>query len=296
MFPIDVLLIGGGLALSLATFIYLALDVPLAAVPGLGPRGLARDEARRAGVFGPFEKALRLLATHVARLPLDAKRQRIDKALIESGELRGVTPDEFIVISAVSALFGISAAIFFFRSTDGTMIPMACLLLGPLLPAMQLRSNTKARYKAVDRGLPAAIDLASLCMGAGLDFPGAIKHVVANMPEKSSPIRVELQRVLQELSLGRTRKQALQGLADRVQSDSVREFVAAIIQAEEKGTPISVVLSIQATALRGRRSVLAEEAAARAGVLLMLPMLMIMVAIVLLLMGPLFIQMGQGAV
>ena len=176
------------------------------------------------------------------------------------------------------------------------MIPIACLLLGPLLPTLQLRSKTKERYKAVDRGLPAAIDLASLCMGAGLDFPGAIKHVVANMSDKKSPIRLELQRLLQEISLGRTRKQALQSFAERVRTDSVKEFVAAVMQAEEKGTPIALVLEVQATALRSRRSVLAEEAAARAGVLLMLPMLMIMVSIVLLLMGPLFIQMADGGI
>jgi tight adherence protein C len=207
-----------------------------------------------------------------------------------------MTPDEFIVISALSAIAGVAAAVFFYSTTDGTMVPLACLLVGPLLPTLQLRGQTKERYKAVERGLPGAIDLASLCMSAGLDFPGAIKHVVTNMPDHNAPVRQELQRILQELSLGRTRKQALEGLAERVRSDSVQEFVSSIIQAEAKGTPISVVLGIQATALRTRRSVLAEESAARAGVLLMLPMLMIMIAIVLLLMGPLFITMSQGAI
>jgi tight adherence protein C len=290
------IVIGGGIATTVAIVVYLALHVPLSNAPSLGPRGMSRDEARAAGVFGPFESVLRLLATHVSRLPLHKKRRRIDRSLVAAGELRGLTPDEFIVVSAVSALFGMAAAVFFYRWNGGTMIPMACLVLGPLLPTIQMRSKTKERYKSVERGLPAAIDLASLCMGAGLDFPGAIKHVVANMSEKSSPIRLELQRLLQELSLGRTRKQALQSFAQRVRTDSVKEFVAAIVQAEEKGTPIAVVLGVQATALRGRRSVLAEEAAARAGVLLMLPMLMIMVAIVLLLMGPLFIQMSQGGI
>ena len=294
MFDAMTLIIGGGFALALATLVYLALDVPLSAAPSRGARGLARDQARASGFFGPLETILRLLATHAARLPLGERRKRLDRALVEAGELRGLSPDEFIVLSILSGLLGVAAAAFFFKSMGGTIIPLACVLVGPFLPSMQLRSKTKERYKAIDRGLPAAIDLASLCMGAGLDFPGAIGHVVANMPDRSSPVRQELERLLQELSLGRTRKQALQGLADRVRTDAVKEFVAAVIQAEEKGTPISVVLEVQATALRGRRSVLAEEAAARAGVMLMLPMLMIMVAIVLLLMGPLFIQMSQG--
>lgn len=287
---------GGGFTLAVATLVYLALDVPQAPPPWRGARGLARDKARKSGFFGPFEKALCLLATHMSRLPLRKRRAEIDRALVAAGELRGLTPDEFMVVTVISGLFGLGTACFFYLTTEGAMVPLACVALGPLLPHMQLRSRTKERHKAIDRGLPAAIDLASLCMGAGLDFPGAIRHVVANMPDASAPVRQELQRLLQELSLGRTRKQALQALALRVPTDAVKEFVAAVAQAEEKGTPISEVLAIQATALRGRRSVLAEEAAARAGVMLMLPMLMIMVAIILLLMGPLFIQMSQGAI
>jgi tight adherence protein C len=159
---------------------------------------------------------------------------------------------------------------------------------------MQLSSLAKERHKSVDRGLPAAIDLAALCMGAGLDFPGAIHHVVENMPDRNSPVRQELERILQELALGRTRQQALQSLSERVNTESVNEFVAAVVQAEKKGTALSTVLAIQATALRGRRSVLAEEAAARAGVMLMLPMLMMMVSISLILMGPLLIDMMKG--
>ncbi len=296
MFDSQAIIIGLGISASLATLVYLSLDVPLSDAPERGARGLARHNARKSGVFGPFESVLRLLATHIATLPLEERRQKIDLALVEAGEFRGITPDEFMVLSILSAIAGIGAASYLFATTNGLVIPLACLLVGPMIPTLQLRSQTKDRYKAVERGLPAAIDLASLCMGAGLDFPGAIKHVVKNMPDKRSPVRQELQRILQELSLGRTRKQALHGLARRVKSDAVQEFVASIVQAEEKGTPIAVVLGIQATALRGRRSVLAEEAAARAGVLLMLPMLMIMTAIVLLLMGPLFIRMSQGAI
>ena len=131
-------------------------------------------------------------------------------------------------------------------------------------------------------------------MGAGLDFPGALRQVVDNMPAGPSPVREELTRLLQELRLGRTRKQALQSFASRVDTEAVREFVGAVVQSEDKGTPLSEILVIQAEVLRNRRSVLAEEAAARAGVMLMLPMLMMVVSIVLLLMGPLFLDMAKG--
>lgn len=283
-----------GAAFSLGVLVYLILDVPLAQAPENGARGVARAVAREKGGFGPFEAILRLLATHASKLPLSKQRKELDTALTAAGEMKGLTPDEILVLIGLSGLAGVLSGYYFFVAVDSTYIALACVILGPLLPAMQLKSNKKDRCKEVSRGLPAAIDLAALCMGAGLDFPGAIAHVVNNMRDMRSPVRQELERVLQELSLGRTRKQALQSFAERVQTDAVKEFVSAVVQAEEKGTPLSEVLAVQAGALRGRRSVLAEEAAARAGVLLMLPMLLMMVSISLLLMGPLLIEMSQG--
>lgn len=283
-----------GCSTALAVVTYLFLNVALAATPCRGVRGLARSKSRGRSGFRATEPILRLLAAHLSKLPLKKQRFRIDTKLTAAGEFGGLEPDEFIALSIVSTLAGIGAAFYFQQNTSGLLLPSACLVLGPFLPSLQLRSRGLERCKKVDRGLPAAIDLASLCMGAGLDFPGSIQQVVDNMPDRHSPVRQELERLLQELALGHTRQQALQGLHDRIDTEAVREFVAAVVQAEARGTPLSEVLAVQATALRGRRSVLAEEAAARAGVLLMLPMLMIMASIGFLLLGPLIIDMSQG--
>jgi len=227
-------------------------------------------------------------------MPLPGLRKKFEEMIVAAGEYHGLGPNELITASALSGFFGVGLGYYLFNSIGGVVIPVACCVLGPLFPYMQLQSLAKERHKAVERGLPAAIDLAALCMGAGLDFPGAIGHVVQNMPDRESPVRQELERLLQELSLGRTRQQALQSFSDRINTPSVNEFVAAVIQAEQKGSPLAHVLSIQATALRGRRSVMAEEAAARAGVMLMLPMLLMMGSIALILMGPLLIDMMHG--
>ena len=72
-----------------------------------------------------------------------------------------------------------------------------------------------------------------------------------------------MQRMLQELDLGHTRRKALEGLAERVPTEPVRDFVASVVQAEDKGTPLAEVLSVQARMLRMRRSVRAEESAAK---------------------------------
>ena len=62
------------------------------------------------------------------------------------------------------------------------------------------------------------------------------------------------------------------------------------MQSEEKGNPLAEVLRIQANMLRMRRSVLAEESAARAAVLMMGPLMLIFGAIILVLLGPFIIN------
>jgi tight adherence protein C len=131
-----------------------------------------------------------------------------------------------------------------------------------------------------------------MCVNAGLDFPGAL-HAITHHADKSDLVGQELIRVLAALQLGRTRKQALSELERRVPIEAIRSFVRELTQAEEKGTPIAEALSAQARINRGERSIAAEEAAARAGVLMILPMMILLGCIILMLMGP-FIVGGLG--
>jgi len=281
-------------AVSAAVLVAIFLNEKPDDVSLKGSRGFARQHARKSSMFRLLEPMFALLGKHVSRLPFDKKRKQLDRTILLAGEYHGLGPDELMVVMGFSGVFGAIAGAYFLQATDGILIPLACFVLGPMLPSMQLKGLTKERHKSIDRGLPMAIDLAALCMSAGLDFPGALQHVVDNMPNPREPIRQELERILQELSLGHTRRQALESFAKRVDTEAVVEFVASVVQAEEKGTPLSTVLSIQAGALRGRRSVMAEEAAARAGVMLMMPMVMMMGSIVVVLMGPLILDMMDG--
>jgi tight adherence protein C len=131
-------------------------------------------------------------------------------------------------------------------------------------------------------------------MSAGLDFPGAIRQLVEKSSDPGDALIEELRRLLQSLQLGRTRKQTLGDLAKHAPTSSVNEFVSALVQAEERGNPIAEVLAIQAVASRQRRTVAAEEAASRAGVAMVLPLLLLFLSIMLLLLGPPMLQLAQG--
>jgi tight adherence protein C len=166
--------------------------------------------------------------------------------------------------------------------------------LGTVLPYLRVSGEMEDRFKTINRALPSAIDLASLCMGAGLDFPGSIRQIVDKAGERNA-LHEELELLLQQLELGRTRRQALENFADRAPTEAVRDFVGTVIQSEEKGNPLAEVLRIQATMLRMRRSVAAEESAAKAAVMMMGPLMLIFCAIILMLLGPFIVNsMNSG--
>jgi tight adherence protein C len=293
----------GGIALltlSLLLLIYWLASKPSALLPTRGVRGLHRAHTlQTSSLFALIDPLVRYIAGRVAALPIDGMRNSIEPQLVQGGEYMGLTPDEYIALSTISAI--IFAAIGGFASymMFNTIEPMLMFMagcLGAYLPHLQVQSAATARAKQLNRGLPFAIDLMALAMSAGLDFRGALRQVTDKAPDRKDALYEELMRIQQEMDLGHTRKQALEAFAHRCPTDSVKDFTAAVVQAEEKGNPLVEVLNVQANMLRMRRSIAAEEAAARAGVLLLGPLMMIFGCIMIILMGPFAVSsvLGKG--
>jgi tight adherence protein C len=131
-------------------------------------------------------------------------------------------------------------------------------------------------------------------MSAGLDFPGSLDKIVKTAADPSNPLVEEFRRILQELELGYTRRRALEGFAERVPTDQVREFVNSVVQAEQKGSPLASVLMVQSQAQRLRRSIAAEETASDAALMLVGPMTLIFLCVILLVLGPLVVRFMTG--
>jgi tight adherence protein C len=282
-------------AAALSAFVYHLSSIPIMSEPSLGHRGLKRRQMLEAGhSFRFIEPFVRLIASWISRLPIYRLRSRLDNLLIQSGDSLGITPDETIALMVISAASFTAFGAIVSRYLDaGLVFSFTGLFGGGVLPFYQLQTDIRKRFKQLDRKLPAAIDLAALCMGAGLDFPGALKLIVENAPSRRGVVEEEFSRILQELEVGHTRKQALEAFAQRTPTDAVKNFVGAVVQAEEKGNPLAEVLQIQAQVLRMHRSVAAEEAAARAGVMMMIPLFLLLCCILLVLFGP-FIVNGIG--
>ncbi|MES2788613.1 MAG: type II secretion system F family protein, partial [Planctomycetota bacterium] len=132
--------------------------------------------------------------------------------------------------------------------------------------------------------LPYAVDLLALMMEAGAAFDEAVATLVEESPKH--PIGEEFGYLLREIHLGRSRRDALIQLRDRMDDDNVREFVTAILNGEEFGTPLSRILRTQADQMRLKRSQWAEKAAGEAQVKIVFPGIMIMIACLLIIVTP----------
>lgn len=270
-------------------------SVPAVLAPTWGRRGRNRAAARlQAASFASVEPLLLALAGMVAALPLGTLKPTVGRLIRRAGDAAGLCAEEVLALSAMGLLAGAGMGAWFVGAMDlepiwGAVLTVWC----GALPTLSLRGIASERAKALERSLPAAMDLCVLCMGAGTDFPSALGFASRELGLGHEICREELLVVLEQLALGRTRVEALEDLSARSGSETVQQFVAMVCQSETKGTPLVEALTIQSATLRQRRSVLAEEMAAKAGVRMMLPLMLMVGSVLLVIFGP-FIVNGIG--
>lgn len=273
-------------------FLTLASGVSIPPAPRLGRRGAERRQAlKQGGLLAVAEPVVRFVAALVALIPAPVWRKRQELELKRASYPLGLTPDEYSALSVLSALL-LSVIVGALAKLNGSdaILALPAAAFGAILPMLQVQEIVRKRIKDVSRGLPHAIEIAAMCMGAGLDFPGSLRQLTQPGKGAKSALAEEFATILEELDLGHTRREALLAFADRVPTDAVRDFVNAVIQAEQRGNPLARVIQVQGRMLNMRRSVAAEEAAARAGVLMIGPMVLLVMCILLLLMGPFFVK------
>ncbi len=218
---------------------------------------------------------------------LEKTQQQLDLA----GNPRGLTPSILWAMRFL-AMFSLAVLLLLLLGRRGAVWAVGATLgggvIGFMLPYMWLMSKVSRRQEAILKALPDALDLMSICVEAGLGFDQAMSKVYEKWENE---LAIAFGRVIREIQLGKSRKDALRSMADTMGVPDVTSFVAAIIQADQLGVSISRVLKIQAEQMRVKRRQRAEEKAQQAPVKMMIPMaLLIMPTLWLVILGPAVIQ------
>jgi tight adherence protein C len=163
--------------------------------------------------------------------------------------------------------------------------------VGYYLPNFLLRRVARRRQREIFENIPDALDLLTVCVEAGLSLERAMAKVAGEIHIKSVALAQELQLVLMEMRSGFSKEKALRNLALRSGVEDIDTLVAMLIQSERFGTSMGDSLRVHADNLRGKRSQVAEEAAAKIALKLLFPLIFcVFPTLLLVLMGPAAIQ------
>lgn len=247
-----------------------------------------------------MKRFFRPLLSNLVRLASRAlpseKEASLSKKIIMAGKPGGLGPREFTAVKIILAIIGpalfILADMLFNWKTGGWIIIVAVTALGGwIIPDVFLHHKISERKTEVEKSLPDVLDLITVSVEAGMGFDGALLKVV----EKGKGVLAsEFLVVLQECKMGKSRRDALRDMADRIGVDDLSTFVGSIIMAEQLGISISNVLRLQSEQMRRKRKQRAEEKAMKAPVKMMIPMVTcIFPTIFVVLLGPAAISMYQ---
>jgi tight adherence protein C len=245
---------------------------------------------RVARVVQPFSK-LSLPEEGWERSPLRTR-------FMNAGWRQASAPALYFAAKTVLALLfpsvlGLYAASAMAAQLRSVLLLLLCVsaTIGYYLPNLVLANTAKRRQRNIFENIPDALDLLTVCVEAGLSLERALVKVSGEIHIKSVVLAQELQLVLMEMRAGFSKEKALRNLALRSGVEDVDTLVAMLIQSERFGTSMGDSLRVHSENLRSKRSLLAEEAAAKIALKLLFPLIFcVFPTLMLVLMGPAVIE------
>lgn len=249
------------------------------------------NELRRASIpYRVFQPAIQVLGKF-NRLTLRDSLPEIQRQLQAAGLPRFWLAEEFLGWLELLAMLVTPLYVYFFVELFGGagFLPAAAgFLLTVYVLRVHLANKAALRLRTIKRRMPFLLDLLTLLMEAGSTFLNALRQAVEEF--HGHPVAEEFGRVLTDMSLGKTRAEALAAMRDRLSDDEITSIIGSILQGEELGTPLAQIFRTQADVLRLKRTQRAEATAGEAGVKMLLPAVLVMVATVLIIIGPFFVN------
>jgi tight adherence protein C len=235
-----------------------------------------------------FQPAIQFLA-RLNRAAFRDQLPEIYREIQAAGLPRYWLPEEYLGRALLYSL--LAMPVYFFLVVRTLEAVSAAITASILLSGLtfwwlryRLKRMAQQRLVLIKRRMPFLLDLLTLLMEAGATFLQALKQAVNEF--EGHAVAVEFGRVLTDMNVGKTRTEAFENMRSRLKDDEIGTIVSAIVQGESLGTPMADVFRTQADVLRLKRSQRAETIAGEAGVNMLLPGILIMMACVLVILGP----------
>ncbi len=217
-----------------------------------GRRNVTGDPKAKIG--GPVGRLVRRI--------IGARGVREVEDLIErAGRPEGKTVkgffDEVGYYSTITAVMAVVAYV----AGLGMLVTVVLLLLGLGAPFYILWATAAERQQIIDRDLPDFLDVLAVVVSAGLGFQQALDRVSQRY---GGPLGEEMQLALNGMAVGESFRTSLGGVRERTRSESVDQFVTALLQAEELGSPLTQSLNQIAVDVRRESSETEKRRAAKA--------------------------------
>lgn len=254
------------------------------------PRGLADIQDRE--LSGSFLQrtvisGLNTVISFLGRYTPQQTIQETQRRLVIAGNPYNLRVPQYYGFRILFFIVGTLISLSIFQSNPSLkylLVSLMLLLVFLEAPGAWLRTMMKRRQDMVRKGLPDALDMLSVCVSAGLSFDQALLRVGQTF---KTPIGLEFARVVSEIEVGVSRRQALRNLQARVDITELSSFVAVILQSEALGMSIADVLHTQAEQMRVYRQYMAKELAQLLPAKMMIPLvLFIFPALWAVILGP----------
>jgi tight adherence protein C len=288
--PLVGIFISVALAAGSLTSMALARTAPvrrrLEPTPGATPRVGAFDQ-----LFA-FLRPARNPAKQLAKVPRGAstKATRLQRRL-ESAGWREADAASYYALAEMAGPVVLGLMPLALLGQEGWLLAAVMAVTGYLIPDLVLTRAIRRNQKAIQNGLPDAIDLIVVCVEAGSSLDQALMRASEELEIALPALAHELRIVTNEIRAGKPRLEAFQGLAKRTDVEDVRALVTMLTQTDRFGTSIAQALRTHATTSRTKRRQRAEERAAKVGVKLVFPLALCLVpALYVVVLGPVVIR------
>jgi tight adherence protein C len=276
---------GNGLSSRLDQFVSAKVQTPSNPISGqIIPREISGSLFSRT-IVSWMEKFILLLE----RLTPEKMVVNMEHKLAIAGNPANIHAGQFFLIRFLVLLAGIFLAYYInqdFKNIDIYYVGAGILAIAAsiFLPVAWLNGLVRSKQDQIRRELPNALDMLSVCTGAGLGFDQSLQKISIYW---DTELGHELKRVTQELEMGVSRTDALKNMSNRLDVDDLSLFIAIIIQAEKIGMSYADVLHSQALQMRVLRQYWAREIANKLPAKMILPLaLFIFPALIAVILGP----------